>query len=108
MANSKTAKSMGLYSCETADEEQEIFENRIDSCLDIIFSVTLQEVTALVSEISYRYVMDELGSALRHSDEPNFRTAPFLYMRDGNLASAVRFSLNNILLFFPGIIIYIL
>lgn len=36
--------------------------------------------------------MDELGSALRHSDEPNFRVAPFLFMPEGNLASAVRFS----------------
>lgn len=35
--------------------------------------------------------MDELGSALRHSDEPNFRVAPFLFMPEGNLASAVRF-----------------
>lgn len=40
----------------------------------------------------FRYVMDELGSALRHSDEPNFRVVPFLFMPEGNLASAVRFS----------------
>ncbi|KMS96222.1 hypothetical protein BVRB_001310 [Beta vulgaris subsp. vulgaris] len=46
-----------------------------------------------IDETSVWYVMDELGSALRHSDEPNFRTAPFLYMRDGNLASAVSFSI---------------
>ncbi|XVE53987.1 hypothetical protein DITRI_Ditri03aG0046700 [Diplodiscus trichospermus] len=39
------------------------------------------------------YVMDELGSALRHSDEPNFRVAPFLFMRDGTLASAVSYSI---------------
>lgn len=37
-----------------------------------------------------RYVMDELGSALRHSDEPNFRVSPFLYMPEGKLASAIR------------------
>lgn len=35
--------------------------------------------------------MDELGSALRHSDEANFRVAPFLFMPEGNLASAVRY-----------------
>lgn len=34
--------------------------------------------------------MDELGSALRHSDEPNCRVAPFLFMPEGKLASAVR------------------
>ncbi|EOY30254.1 hypothetical protein QUC31_020351 [Theobroma cacao] len=39
------------------------------------------------------YVMDELGSALRHSDEPNFRVAPFLFMPEGNLASAVSYSI---------------
>ncbi|KAG4990752.1 hypothetical protein JHK87_024209 [Glycine soja] len=37
--------------------------------------------------------MDELGSALRHSDEPNFRVAPFLFMPKGNLSSAVSFSI---------------
>lgn len=39
------------------------------------------------------YVMDELGSAIRHSDEPNFRVAPFMYMPDGTLQSAVSYSL---------------
>lgn len=34
--------------------------------------------------------MDELGSALGHSDEPNFIVAPFLFMPSGNLDSAVR------------------
>ncbi|GLT68020.1 hypothetical protein SLA2020_402840 [Shorea laevis] len=46
-----------------------------------------------IDETSVWYVMDELGSALRHSDEPNFRVAPFLYMPEGNLASAVSFSI---------------
>ncbi|CAJ1975752.1 unnamed protein product [Sphenostylis stenocarpa] len=46
-----------------------------------------------LDETSVWYVMDELGSALRHSDEPNFRMAPFLFMPEGNLASAVSFSI---------------
>ncbi|KAK9697343.1 hypothetical protein RND81_08G031300 [Saponaria officinalis] len=46
-----------------------------------------------IDETSVWYVMDELGSALRHSDEPNFRVAPFLYMRDGNLSSAISFTI---------------
>lgn len=45
-----------------------------------------------IDETSVWYVMDELGSALRHSDKPNFRVSPFLYMPEGNLASAMRFS----------------
>ncbi|KAL5995106.1 hypothetical protein ACLOJK_025164 [Asimina triloba] len=45
-----------------------------------------------IDETSVWYVMDEFGSALRHSDEPNCRIAPFLYMPEGKLASAVRFS----------------
>jgi len=49
--------------------------------------------------IFFRYVMDELGSALRHSDEPNFRVAPFLFMPEGNLASAVRLSSRFSLIF---------
>lgn len=40
--------------------------------------------------------MDELGSALRHSDEANFRVSPFLFMPDGKLESAVRFFLQSI------------
>ncbi|XP_024017140.1 tubulin--tyrosine ligase-like protein 12 [Morus notabilis] len=46
-----------------------------------------------IDETSVWYVMDELGSALRHSDEPNFRVAPFLFMPEGKLASAVSFSI---------------
>ncbi|KAK7411851.1 hypothetical protein VNO78_03294 [Psophocarpus tetragonolobus] len=46
-----------------------------------------------LDETSVWYVMDELGSALRHSDEPNFRVAPFLFMPEGNLASAVSYSI---------------
>ncbi|KAG7988599.1 hypothetical protein I3843_03G195500 [Carya illinoinensis] len=46
-----------------------------------------------IDETSVWYVMDELGSALRHSDEPNFMVAPFLFMPEGNLASAVSFSI---------------
>ncbi|XP_023771281.1 uncharacterized protein LOC111919948 isoform X1 [Lactuca sativa] len=46
-----------------------------------------------IDETSIWYVMDELGSALRHSDEPNFRVSPFLYMPDGKLESAVSFTI---------------
>ncbi|PWA79098.1 tubulin-tyrosine ligase [Artemisia annua] len=46
-----------------------------------------------IDETSIWYVMDELGSALRHSDLPNFRVAPFLYMPDGKLESAVSFTI---------------
>ena len=35
--------------------------------------------------------MDELGSAIRHNDEPNFKVAPFMYMPDGTLQSAIRY-----------------
>ncbi|XP_054822693.1 uncharacterized protein LOC129320996 [Prosopis cineraria] len=46
-----------------------------------------------IDETSVWYIMDELGSSLRHSDEPNFRLAPFLFMPEGNLASATSFSI---------------
>ncbi|XP_057969004.1 uncharacterized protein LOC131158277 isoform X2 [Malania oleifera] len=46
-----------------------------------------------IDETSVWYVMDELGSALRHSDEQNFRVSPFLYMPEGDLKSAVSFSI---------------
>lgn len=46
-----------------------------------------------IDETSICYVMDELGSALRHSDEPNFKVAPFLYMPEGKMESAVSYSI---------------
>ncbi|KAG6515417.1 hypothetical protein ZIOFF_025829 [Zingiber officinale] len=46
-----------------------------------------------IDETPIWYVIDELGSALRHSDNPNFRVAPFLYVPNGKLASAISFSL---------------
>uniref|UniRef100_M4EH54 Tubulin--tyrosine ligase-like protein 12 SET-like domain-containing protein n=2 Tax=Brassica campestris TaxID=3711 RepID=M4EH54_BRACM len=46
-----------------------------------------------IDETSLWYVMDELGSALGHSDEPNFKVAPFLFMPSGNLDSAVSYSI---------------
>ncbi|KAL2945111.1 Tubulin--tyrosine ligase-like protein 12 [Bienertia sinuspersici] len=46
-----------------------------------------------IDETSVWYVMDELGSALRHSDEPNFLITPFLFMPEGNLSSSISFSI---------------
>ncbi|KAJ8750695.1 hypothetical protein K2173_015876 [Erythroxylum novogranatense] len=46
-----------------------------------------------LDETSVWYVMDELGSALRHSDMPNFRVAPFLFMPEGKLDTAVSYSI---------------
>ncbi|KAL6649321.1 hypothetical protein ACP70R_013545 [Stipagrostis hirtigluma subsp. patula] len=46
-----------------------------------------------IDETPVWYVMDELGSALRHSDDANFRIAPFLYMPEGKLASAISYTI---------------
>ncbi|KAK8446682.1 hypothetical protein SEVIR_9G524100v4 [Setaria viridis] len=43
-----------------------------------------------IDETPVWYVMDELGSAMRHSDNANFRIAPFLFMPEGKLATAIR------------------
>lgn len=45
-----------------------------------------------IDETSVWYVMDELGSAIQHSDNANFSVAPFLFMPEGKLESAVSFS----------------
>jgi len=45
-----------------------------------------------IDETPVWYVMDELGSAMRHSDIPNFRIAPFLFMPEGKLASAISYT----------------
>lgn len=41
------------------------------------------------------YIMDEVGSAINHSNEPNFRTVPFLYLNDG-VTYTLLFPLKNI------------
>lgn len=46
-----------------------------------------------VDETPVWYVMDELGSAIRHSDDANFRIAPFLFMPEGKLASAISYTI---------------
>lgn len=46
-----------------------------------------------IDETSVWYILDELGSTLRHSDEANFQVAPFLFMPEGTLESAISFSL---------------
>ncbi|KAK4280550.1 hypothetical protein QN277_012163 [Acacia crassicarpa] len=48
-----------------------------------------------IDKTSVWYVMDELGSSLRHSDKPNFRLAPFLFMPKGTLASVMRIQTQN-------------
>ncbi|XP_078164148.1 tubulin-tyrosine ligase [Carex rostrata] len=45
-----------------------------------------------IDETPVWYVMDELGSALRHSDNANFKVSPFLFMPDGKVTSAVSYS----------------
>ncbi|KAL5219467.1 hypothetical protein ABZP36_020151 [Zizania latifolia] len=45
-----------------------------------------------IDETPVWYVMDEMGSAMRHSDDANFRVAPFLFMPEGNLASAISYA----------------
>ncbi|CAI7813748.1 unnamed protein product, partial [Closterium sp. NIES-53] len=46
-----------------------------------------------LDESAVWYVMDEFGSAFRHSDRPNFCCAPFLFLPDGSFASALSYSL---------------
>ncbi|KAF8718184.1 hypothetical protein HU200_025675 [Digitaria exilis] len=46
-----------------------------------------------IDETPVWYVMDELGSAMRHSDIANFRIAPFLFMPEGKLATAISYTI---------------
>ncbi|XP_053597060.1 tubulin--tyrosine ligase-like protein 12 [Microplitis demolitor] len=40
------------------------------------------------------YIMDEVGSAINHSDDPNFRTVPFLYLNE-NVTYTLLFPIKN-------------
>ncbi|CAI5528220.1 unnamed protein product, partial [Closterium sp. Naga37s-1] len=46
-----------------------------------------------LDESAVWYIIDEFGSAFRHSDRPNFRCAPFLFLPHASFASAVSYSL---------------
>ncbi|CAN6290484.1 unnamed protein product [Urochloa humidicola] len=46
-----------------------------------------------IDETPVWYVMDELGSAMRHSDNANIRIAPFLFMPEGKLATAISYTI---------------
>ncbi|XP_010416704.1 PREDICTED: tubulin--tyrosine ligase-like protein 12 isoform X3 [Camelina sativa] len=70
-------------------------DTRVDRILDAMWLYAMNYRLAdeeKLDESSLWYVMDELGSALRHSDEPNFKVAPFLFMPSGKLESAVSYS----------------
>ncbi|KAI4495456.1 hypothetical protein M0802_008670 [Mischocyttarus mexicanus] len=41
------------------------------------------------------YIMDEVGSAINHSDDPNFRTVPFLYLPEG-ITYTLLFPIKNV------------
>ncbi|XP_044598225.1 tubulin--tyrosine ligase-like protein 12 isoform X1 [Cotesia glomerata] len=41
------------------------------------------------------YIMDEVGSAINHSDDPNFRTVPFLYLNQ-NTTYSLLFPVKNV------------
>eukprot|EP00249_Psilotum_nudum_P018481 c26826_g1_i1 orf=394-2997(-) len=72
--------------------EEPLVERVLRSMWKFLMTYRLADEVKL-DETPIWYIMDELGSALRHSDEPNFRVAPFLFMSDGTLESAISYSL---------------
>ncbi|XP_012276050.1 tubulin--tyrosine ligase-like protein 12 [Orussus abietinus] len=44
---------------------------------------SLGNASTIEERLPIWYIMDELGSAINHSDDPNFRTVPFLYASEG-------------------------
>ncbi|KAG0497473.1 hypothetical protein HPP92_002164 [Vanilla planifolia] len=70
-------------------------QSLLDRVLDVMWLYLMNYRLAdeeKIDETSVWYVMDELGSALRHSDEANFRVSPFLFMPEGKLESAISYS----------------
>ncbi|XP_015591188.1 tubulin--tyrosine ligase-like protein 12 [Cephus cinctus] len=46
-------------------------------------SFSLGNAATIEDRMPIWYIMDELGSAINHSDEPNFRAIPFFYIPEG-------------------------
>ncbi|XP_046614168.1 tubulin--tyrosine ligase-like protein 12 [Neodiprion virginianus] len=43
----------------------------------------LRDAASVEDRMPVWYIMDEVGSAINHSDQPNFRTVPFLHVPEG-------------------------
>lgn len=63
-------------------EEQEKIENVMKEMWRYNQSYSVN-YTAIEDRMPIWYIMDEVGSAINHSNEPNFRAVPFLHMPEG-------------------------
>ncbi|XP_011644487.1 tubulin--tyrosine ligase-like protein 12 [Pogonomyrmex barbatus] len=71
-----------LMGINTEADEQEKIENVLNEMWRYNQSYSLNYGN-IEDRMPVWYIMDEVGSAINHSDEPNFRAVPFLYMLDG-------------------------
>ncbi|KAJ7540971.1 hypothetical protein O6H91_10G039400 [Diphasiastrum complanatum] len=76
----------------TCSKEEPLVERVLHAMWAYIMTYRLASEEKL-DETPIWYVMDELGSALRHNDEPNFMVSPFMYLPDGTLDSAISYTL---------------
>lgn len=63
-------------------EEREKIENVMNEMwrYNQSFSINYESIE---DRMPIWYIMDEVGSAINHSDDPNFRTVPFMHMLEG-------------------------
>ena len=54
-----------------------------------------QSTGSIEDKMPIWYIMDEVGSAINHSDHPDFRTVPFLYLPD-NVTYTLLFPIENV------------
>ncbi|XP_077281005.1 tubulin tyrosine ligase-like 12 isoform X1 [Temnothorax americanus] len=71
-----------LMGLNTEVDEQEKIKNVTDEMwrYNQSYSVNYREIE---DRMPVWYIMDEVGSAINHSDEPNFRAVPFLHTTEG-------------------------
>lgn len=89
---SRMCNLMGLF-------EEKPLEDRISFVSENIWkycqNYTIANAVNVEDRLPVWYIMDEVGSALIHNDEPNFRAVPFVYLAD-NMTYTVIFPIKDL------------
>ncbi|XP_049812648.1 tubulin--tyrosine ligase-like protein 12 [Schistocerca nitens] len=90
----RMAHLMGVQ--ESADEHSEVLINKVfDEMWKFNQTYSVPSRDDIEESMPVWYVMDEFGSAIPHSDNPTFRTVPFIFLPD-QITYTLLFPIENV------------